>query len=87
MKRQPSLGTEHIALTVPAGRAQLAADVFLPHGARGLVVFAHGSGSSRRSPRNQFVAAKINEGSLGTMLIDLLTEEEEVIDRQSPKIG
>jgi putative phosphoribosyl transferase len=49
-------------------------------------VFAHGSGSSRHSPRNQFVAAKINEGSLGTMLIDLLTEEEEVIDRQTAEL-
>ena len=86
MKRQPSLDTEQIALTVPAGSAELAADVFLPHGARGLVVFAHGSGSSRHSPRNQFVAAKINEGGLGTMLIDLLTEQEEVIDRQTAEL-
>jgi putative phosphoribosyl transferase len=86
MKRQPSLSTEHIALTVPAGSAELAADVSLPHGAHGLVVFAHGSGSSRHSPRNQFVAAKINEGGLGTMLIDLLTEEEEVIDRQTAEL-
>jgi len=86
MKRQPSLDTEQIALAVPAGNAELAADIVLPHGARGLVVFAHGSGSSRHSPRNQFVAAKINEGGLGTVLIDLLTEEEEVIDRQTAEL-
>jgi dienelactone hydrolase len=86
MKRQPSLETEQIALTVPAGQAELAADVLLPHGARGLVVFAHGSGSSRHSPRNQFVAAELNEGGLGTMLIDLLTEEEEVLDRRTAEL-
>ena len=55
-------------------------DLTLPAGAAGLVVFAHGSGSSRRSPRNRFVAGVINRAGLGTLLMDLLTEEEEQVD-------
>lgn len=49
----------------------------------GLVVFAHGSGSSRLSPRNQYVANKLNQFNLSTLLFDLLTEEEEIIDQQT----
>ncbi len=52
----------------------------LPAGARGLVLFAHGSGSSRFSPRNRFVASALNEGGLGTLLFDLLTAQEERLD-------
>lgn len=51
--------------------------------AKGLVVFAHGSGSSRFSPRNQYVANKLNQFGLSTLLFDLLTPEEEVIDRET----
>lgn len=86
MKRETSPTAEHIALTVPAGRAHLPADVFLPHQSRGLVVFAHGSGSSRHSPRNRFVAGELNEGGLGTVLIDLLTEDEEIIDARTAEL-
>ncbi len=57
--------------------AVLSGDLTLPEGARGLVVFAHGSGSSRHSPRNRFVAERINVEGLGTLLMDLLTVEEE----------
>jgi putative phosphoribosyl transferase len=57
--------------------AVLSGDLTLPAGARGLVVFAHGSGSSRHSPRNRFVAERINAEGLGTLLMDLLTVEEE----------
>jgi len=60
--------------------AVLSGDLTLPAGARGLVVFAHGSGSSRHSPRNRFVAERINAEGLGTLLMDLLTVEEERID-------
>jgi len=60
--------------------AVLSGDLTLPAGARGLVVFAHGSGSSRHSPRNRFVAERINEEGLGTLLMDLLTEDEERVD-------
>jgi len=46
----------------------------------GLVLFAHGSGSSRHSPRNQFVAAALQQSGVGTLLFDLLTREEEVVE-------
>lgn len=52
----------------------------MPEGARALVIFAHGSGSSRHSTRNRFVAGRINEEGLGTLLMDLLTEDEERVD-------
>src|SRR3970040_2803705 len=58
----------------------LKGDLILPKGARSLVLFAHGSGSSRLSPRNRFVAEELNRQKLATLLIDLLTEEEEEID-------
>ena len=51
--------------------------------ARGMVVFAHGSGSGRHSPRNRFVAAQLQEGGLGSLLLDLLTAEEEAIDART----
>ncbi len=50
----------------------------VPHGAHGVVLFAHGSGSSRHSPRNRYVAAVLNEAGLATLLFDLLTEQEEL---------
>jgi len=78
--------TDQVSLTVPVEGSELAVDVFLPAGAAGLVVFAHGSGSSRHSPRNRFVAEELNAARLGTVLIDLLTEEEEIIDRQTAEL-
>ena len=83
MKHSLRSDVENFPVTVSAGSVDLAADVSLPHAARGLVVFAHGSGSSRHSPRNRFVAEVINQGGVGTMLIDLLTAEEEVVDSQT----
>jgi putative phosphoribosyl transferase len=50
----------------------------VPDNAAGIVVFAHGSGSSRHSPRNRYVARVLNEAGLGTLLFDLLTPEEEL---------
>ena len=67
-------------VTVPAGDVRLAGDLTMPDGAAGVVAFAHGSGSSRFSSRNRFVAAKLNEAHLGTLLIDLLTAQEERFD-------
>ncbi|WP_073947517.1 phosphoribosyltransferase family protein [Streptomyces kebangsaanensis] len=61
---------------VEAGAVRLGGHLTVPPGATGVVVFAHGSGSGRRSPRNRFVAAGLNEAGLGTLLFDLLTEEE-----------
>ena len=65
---------------IPAGRVQLAADLAIPAGATGIVAFAHGSGSSRRSPRNRFVASELQGAGLATLLMDLLTEAEEQVD-------
>jgi len=63
-----------------AGGMELEGDLTIPTGARGLVVFAHGSGSSRLSPRNQFVARELQQGNLATLLFDLLTSQEEEED-------
>ena len=65
---------------IPAGRAVLSGNLTIPENAMALVLFAHGSGSSRHSPRNQFVARTINRAGLGTLLFDLLTPEEEALD-------
>ncbi|OIJ92490.1 phosphoribosyltransferase [Streptomyces colonosanans] len=62
---------------VVAGAVLLRGQLTVPEGAAGMVVFAHGSGSSRRSPRNRFVAEGLNRAALGTLLFDLLTEDEE----------
>jgi putative phosphoribosyl transferase len=71
------------SVSVPTGRVSVTGDLVVPDGAAGLVVFAHGSGSSRLSPRNRQVAAALQERGLGTLLFDLLTPEEERIDRQT----
>jgi putative phosphoribosyl transferase len=68
-------------VTVPVGDATLEGDLVVPDGASGIVVFAHGSGSGRHSPRNRRVAATLNESRIGTLLVDLLTSEEEEVDR------
>jgi putative phosphoribosyl transferase len=64
-------------ITVPTESARLEGHLSLPVGSRGVVVFAHGSGSSRHSPRNRYVAAELNRAGRGTVLVDLLTTEEE----------
>jgi putative phosphoribosyl transferase len=68
---------------IRAGRAVLPGNLNIPKNASGLVLFAHGSGSSRHSPRNQFVARTLDEAGLATLLFDLLTPEEEAIDMQT----
>ncbi len=65
---------------IRSGDVQLEGDLSIPDGAQGVVLFAHGSGSSRYSPRNQFVARTILEVGVGTLLFDLLTKEEEAVD-------
>jgi dienelactone hydrolase len=65
---------------IAAGLAILEGNLSLPEGARGVVLFAHGSGSSRHSPRNRYVARLLNAGKLATLLIDLLTPDEEIVD-------
>jgi putative phosphoribosyl transferase len=68
---------------IQTGRAVLSGNLTIPEGTVALVLFAHGSGSSRRSPRNQFVARTLNEARLGTLLFDLLTPSEEEIDTRT----
>jgi dienelactone hydrolase len=70
------------SLRLPVSDGWLHADMVLPTDPRGLVVFAHGSGSSRHSPRNRYVARTLEARGFVTVLADLLTEDEEVVDRQ-----
>jgi putative phosphoribosyl transferase len=65
---------------IPSGQITLEGELNVPARATGVVLFAHGSGSSRHSPRNQFVARTIREAGIGTLLFDLLTREEEAVD-------
>jgi putative phosphoribosyl transferase len=74
------------AVRVPAGAAQLDGDLAIPERARGIVVFAHGSGSSRHSPRNQQVASALQRAGYATLLMDLLTAEEEEIDQRTREL-
>src|SRR5436189_3571578 len=62
------------------GRVALEGNLSLPDAAQGVVLFAHGSGSGRHSPRNRFVAQELQAAGLATLLLDLLTREEEEID-------
>jgi dienelactone hydrolase len=68
------------------GPNALAGDLAVPEQARGFVMFAHGSGSSRFSPRNRYVADTLHQQRLATLLIDLLTEEEEELDERSGRL-
>jgi len=65
---------------VPAGQVELEGNLGIPAEARGVVLFAHGSGSGRHSPRNRFVAQALRDAGLATLLLDLLTAEEEAVD-------
>ena len=71
------------AVSIPAGTVQLDGELTPPRAGAGIVVFAHGSGSSRHSPRNQFVARALRERGLGTLLMDLLTAGEEAQDART----
>ena len=68
------------AVRIRSGSAQLDGELKVPLGATGIVLFVHGSGSSRHSRRNQYVARVIREAGVGTLLFDLLTKQEEAID-------
>jgi pimeloyl-ACP methyl ester carboxylesterase len=71
---------EERSVRVSAGEVIIDGDLSLPPDAQGIVLFAHGSGSSRRSSRNRYVARLLNEARLATLLIDLLTAQEETVD-------
>jgi putative phosphoribosyl transferase len=75
-----------IEVHFPAGDVMLDGKLTMPAGANGAVLFAHGSGSSRLSPRNNFVAGVLNGAGLGTLLFDLLTKEEEAIDLRTGRL-
>lgn len=68
---------------IPARDVTLSGDLVTPPDARGIVLFAHGSGSSRLSPRNRHVAAILRRGGLATLLMDLLTRDEEAVDART----
>lgn len=65
---------------IPSGKVLLDGDLVIPPGAKGIVVFVHGSGSSRKSVRNRYVAGVINQRGTATLLFDLLTPDEESVD-------
>ena len=75
-----SLDEQKESMTAPSTNTKLEGNLIIPKAAEGIVVFAHGSGSSRHSPRNQYVAQVLNNAGLATLLTDLLTREEEEVD-------
>jgi putative phosphoribosyl transferase len=77
---------EHLPVSVKVPSANLEGYLSVPTAARGVVVFAHGSGSSRHSPRNRYVADVLNEGGLATLLIDLLNADEQEVDLQTSQL-
>jgi putative phosphoribosyl transferase len=79
-------GMNERQVRVGAGGVILEGGLAVPDGARGVVLFAHGSGSSRHSPRNRFVAGALREGGLATLLLDLLTPEEEAVDARTRQL-
>lgn len=73
-------------MKIPVGTLQLNGDLILPAKPKGLILFAHGSGSSRLSPRNQYVARVLQNRSWGTLLFDLLTLQEETVDDRTAEL-
>jgi dienelactone hydrolase len=84
MSQDKQTTNEHdLNVRIPADSIKLEGELKAPSSATGIVLFAHGSGSSRHSPRNQYVASVIRNAGVGTLLFDLLTLEEEAIDIQT----
>jgi dienelactone hydrolase len=86
MDRTPASNDQGRLVSVNAGRVTLEGDLSVPPRASGVVLFAHGSGSGRHSPRNRYVARVLQQAGLATLLIDLLTEEEEAVDLQTAQL-
>lgn len=78
--------TSERIVRIASGPVVLEGNLALPERARGVILFAHGSGSSRHSPRNRFVAGVLREAGLATLLVDLLTENEEQQDRATGRL-
>lgn len=84
--KEPAMATivEHAhAVQIPVGHVHLDGDLIIPEHAHGLVLFAHGSGSSRHSSRNRYVATELRRAGLATLLMDLLTPREEQVDART----
>jgi alpha-beta hydrolase superfamily lysophospholipase len=77
------IAAEFREVSIPGRRVEMRGDWTLPEAASGVVLFAHGSGSSRHSPRNRYVAEALQEAGLATLLFDLLTASEEIEDRRT----
>lgn len=86
MNHRADQTVEEQLVRVPAGEVMLDGNLTLPDGSHAIVLFAHGSGSSRHSPRNRYVARLLNEAKLSTLLIDLLTLDEKVIDARTAQL-
>jgi putative phosphoribosyl transferase len=80
------LAIEHAPVAIAVGSVRLEGNLSVPTAAKGAVLFAHGSGSSRHSPRNRYVADVLNESGLATLLIDLLIEDEQQVDLQTAQL-
>ena len=85
-KRGIAWSVKNMAVRIPAGDVVLDADLTIEPDAKAIIVFAHGSGSGRYSPRNRYVAEALNEHGFATLLADLLTEDEEVVDEQTREL-
>ncbi|HEY3232693.1 MAG TPA: dienelactone hydrolase family protein [Roseiflexaceae bacterium] len=86
MHREAKHSSEARLVHITAGLVTLEGTLHLPAGAYGIVLFAHGSGSSRHSPRNRYVASVLQAGGLATLLIDLLTADEETVDLRTRQL-
>lgn len=80
LKESSGKSKNNSEIRIPINSITLEGNLIIPEGAKGIVVFAHGSGSSRHSSRNQYVARELQKEGLGTLLFDLLTADEERID-------
>jgi len=80
LNRKSNSGEVNTDIRIPIGSIHLDGNLEIPEEAKGIVVFVHGSGSSRYSTRNQYVAKELQKEGLGTLLFDLLTAEEEKVD-------
>jgi len=77
---------QELSVQVPADEVTLQGDLLVPENLRGVVLFAHGSGSSRHSPRNKYVAGVLQDAGMATLLLDLLTEDEESLDQETAEL-
>lgn len=86
MQQSTLCETQHLRVLIDVQDVSLAANIFLPYPAHSLVIFAHGSGSSRHSPRNRFVAGELTETGIAAMLVDLLSEDEAALDEHGAQL-